>query len=158
MLILPNNKYNNNELRRAKLAYDFILRIGDVSYKSAAEMVQRGSMAEIGFTRADLINAQEIYGTPSAYVLGHGTNSTPVMNTQQVVPTEQSRPQALHVDLYFLFGQVFFLSISFLMGLIIVTHLGHWYYLHLHRVTTREVKRSSNNFFPKVPMNNAPTR
>jgi hypothetical protein len=81
-------------------------------------------MSEIGFTRADLINARSIYGTPPAYVLGHGTNKSSATNNQQVVPTEQSRPRALHVDLFFLFGQVFFLSISVLMGLIIVTHLG----------------------------------
>ena len=115
--------FSQKEIIKARLAYNFILRLGFVSYKSAAEMIQRGSMAEIGFTRADLVNAQIIYGTPPAYIMGHGTNKN-VRSTEQFVPTEQARPQHLQVDLFYIFGQVFFLSISVLMGLIIVLHLG----------------------------------
>ena len=47
--------------------------MGFISYKAAAEVIQRGSITDLGFTRADLVNAQDIYGTPAAYQLGHGT-------------------------------------------------------------------------------------
>ena len=116
--------YTKREITQAKLAYDFILRLGFISYKSAAEMIQRGSMADMGFTRADLVNAQNIYGTPSAYIMGHGTSKNISPTTQELVPTDRARPQQLQVDLFYIFGQVFFLSISVLMGLIIVSHLG----------------------------------
>ena len=105
-------------------------------------MIQRQSMAEIGFARADLINAQEIFGTPPAHVLGHGTNRTLRTDTQHIVPTEQSRPQALHVDLFFLFGQVFLLSISVLMELIKVTHLGPG----MDRSDTKAVTQKAKSF------------
>ena len=41
-----------------------------------------------------------------------------------MVPTDRARPQQLQVDLFYIFGQLFFLSISVLMGLIVVSHLG----------------------------------
>lgn len=42
--------------------------MGYVSYKSAAEMIQGGPGGlDAGFTSADLVNAQDIYGTPAAY-------------------------------------------------------------------------------------------
>ena len=118
------DKYSKRQLSQAQLAYDFILRMGYVSYKSAAEMVQRSSMAELGFTRADLVNAQAIFRTPAAYQLGHGTASASPTMSQERVPTEQATPQELQVDLFFIFGQVFLLSISVLLGLVIVSHLG----------------------------------
>jgi hypothetical protein len=40
--------------------------------RKAYEAVQRGSISNLGFTRADLVNAQDIYGTPAAYQLGLG--------------------------------------------------------------------------------------
>ena len=120
----PTSLYTKRELSQARLAYDFILRLGFVSYKGAAEMIQRGSMTDMGFTRADLVNAQVIYGTPAAYMMGHGTAKNIPTSAQQLVPTDRARPQQLHVDLFYLFGQVFLLSISVIMGLIIVSHLG----------------------------------
>ena len=116
--------YTKREITQAKLAYDFVLRLGFVSYKSAAEMIQRGSMADMGFTRADLVNAQLIYGTPAAYTMGHGTFKNIKTSAQELIPTDRSRPQQLQVDLFFIFGQAFLISISVLLGLIIVSHLG----------------------------------
>lgn len=66
-------KYSKRQLIAARKAYDFIIRMGFISYKAAAEVVQRGSITELGFTRADLVNAQDIYGSPAAYQLGHST-------------------------------------------------------------------------------------
>jgi hypothetical protein len=40
--------------------------MGIISYKAAAEVVQRGSISDLGFTRADHVN------TPAAYQLGQG--------------------------------------------------------------------------------------
>lgn len=124
MSTVSHSSYTKREIAQAKLAYDFILRMGFISYKSAAEMIQRASMAEMGFTRADLINAQLIYGTPPAYTMGHGTTKNVRTSTQELVPTDRARPQQLQVDLFYIFGQVFLLSISVIMGLIIVSHLG----------------------------------
>ena len=117
-------KYSARQLASARKAYEFITRMGYVSYKGAAEMVQRGCIKDIDFTRADLVNAQNIYGTPAANQLGQGTQRTTKSRDDDQVPVHESVAQELQVDLFFFLGNVFFLSISVLLGLIMVTHLG----------------------------------
>jgi Zinc knuckle len=118
------SKYSARQLSSAKQAYEFIQRMGFVSYKGAAEIIQRGSMKDIDFTRADLVNAQNIYGTPAAYQLGQGTQRTTKCREDDQIPLHESVSQELQVDIFYFLGQVFFLSISVLLGLVMVTHLG----------------------------------
>ena len=117
-------KYTKRQLTTARLAYDFIIRMGFISYKAAAEVVQRGSISDLGFTRADLVNAQDIYGTPAAYQLGQGISTPNKYITDDPIPIHESVAQELQVDIFFFLGQAFFISISILLGLIMVTHLG----------------------------------
>ena len=117
-------KYTARQLGRAQKAYEFIARLGYISYKGAAEIIQRGSMKDIDFTRADLVNAQNIYGTPAASQLGQGTQRTTKSRSDDQIPLHESVPQELQVDLFYFLGHVFLLSISVLLGLIMVTHLG----------------------------------
>ena len=88
-------RYGKRQLQNARKAYDFIVRMGFISYKSAAEVVQRGSMTELGFTRADLVNAQNIYGTPAAYQLGQGTQKSAQPSEDDPIPTHESVEQEL---------------------------------------------------------------
>jgi hypothetical protein len=89
--------------------------------KAAAEVVQRGSINGLGFTRADLVAAQDIYGLPAAYQQGHGTQRSLVgPREDEPIPLNESVEQELQVDLFFFLGHVFLLS----MGLIMVTQLG----------------------------------
>ena len=118
------SKYSKRQLQSARAAYDFIIKMGFISYKAAAEVVQRGSITHLGFTRADLVNAQDIYGTPAAYQLGQGTHKTLKHSTDDPIPMHESVEQELQVDLFYFLGNVFFLSISVLLGLIMITHLG----------------------------------
>ena len=104
--------FSKRQVTQARKAYDFIHRLGFVSYKDASEVVQRSSLSDLGFTRENLVTAQYIYGAPAAYQLGHGTTATAVTNTQPLIPTDHAQPQDLEVDLFFLFSQVFFISIS----------------------------------------------
>ena len=63
-------KYTARQLGRAGKAYEFVARMGYISYKGASDIIHRGSMKDIIFTRADLVNAQNIYSTPAASQLG----------------------------------------------------------------------------------------
>ena len=117
-------RYSKRQLLAARKAYDFIIRMGFISYKAAAEVVQRGSMKDLGFTRADLVHAQDIYGSPAAYQLGQGTQKAVTPGEDDPIPLHESVDQELQVGLFFFLGQVFFVSISVLLGLIMVTHLG----------------------------------
>ena len=108
----------------ATAAYEFIGRLGYISYSKAAEAIQHGTIANLGFTRADLVNAQQLYGYPAAYQLGHGTQHAKAAGELTLLPIKESPAQELQIDTFFFLGNVFFLSISVLLGLIIVTHLG----------------------------------
>ena len=77
--------YSKKQIDMTRQAYKFIMRMGYISYKSAAEMIQRSSISGIGFTRADLVTAQEISGTPAAYQLGHGTNHSILTSVQEPI-------------------------------------------------------------------------
>lgn len=81
-------------------------------------------MTNLPFTRADLVIAQDIYGTPAAYQLGQGVQQTVKTRETDRIPLHQSVQQELQVDLFYFLGQTFFLSISVILGLIMVTHLG----------------------------------
>jgi hypothetical protein len=117
-------KYSKRQLLAARKAYDFIIRMEFISYKAAAQVIQRGSITQLGFTRADLVNAQDIYGSPAAYQLGHGTQKSKTPYDDDRIRLHESVEQELQVDIFFFLGQVFLLSISVLLGLIMVTHLG----------------------------------
>ena len=80
-------------------------------------------MKEIGFTRSDLVNAQDIYGTPAAYQLSQGTQQATKCRDNDMIPINQSVKQDLQVDLFYYLGLAFLLSISVLVGLIMVSHL-----------------------------------
>ena len=117
-------KYSAKQRADSRLAYEFIQRMGYISYKAAAEIIQRGSMKDIPFTRSDLVIAQDIYGTPAAYQLGQGTHLKTKTRSDDRIPLHESVAQELQVDLFYFLGQTFFLSISVILGLIMVTHLG----------------------------------
>ena len=117
-------RYSRKQLNAARVAYEFMQRMGYISYKAAAEIVQRGSMKELGFVRSDLVNAQDIYGTPAAYQLGQGTQRAERCQENDQIPVHQSVNQELQVDLFYFLAQVFFLNISVLLGLNMVSHLG----------------------------------
>ena len=123
-VVKRSSNYTAKQLASAREAYEFITRMGFVSYKSAAEIIQRGSMKDINFNRSDLVNAQIIYGTPAAYQLGQGTQKNEKCRQDDQIPLHESVSQELQVDIFFFLGQVFFLSISVLLGLVMVTHLG----------------------------------
>ena len=59
-------------------------------------------MTELGFTRADLVNAQDIYGTPAAYQLGQSTQKSAQPSEDDPIPTHESVEQELQIDIFYL--------------------------------------------------------
>ena len=62
--------------------------------------------------------------SPQGYIGYTGYTVYGYTMPKPLIPTERAQPQDLGVDLFFFFSQVFFISISVQMGLIMVTHLG----------------------------------
>ena len=117
------------EYHRAKKALQFMERLGLISYKAAAEVVRRSSIATIGFTWADLVACQDIYGRSAAYQVGHGTQRNIRPGDDDPIPVHEAVDQELRIDSFFMFGQVHFVSILTLMGLIMKMHLGPFHAL-----------------------------
>jgi hypothetical protein len=118
------SRYNKRQIDGAKRALQFMERLGFVSCKAAAEVVRLSSIANIGFTRADLVACQDIYVRSAAYQMGHGTQRNIKPGDDDPIPVHEAVHQELQIDTFFMFGQVFLISISTLMGLIMTTHLG----------------------------------
>ena len=128
------SRYNSKEIRGARREYEFMERLGFVLYKAAAEVVRRSSIADLKFTRADLVVCQDIYGRSAAYQLGHGTQRSIAPGEDDPIPRHESVDQEIQIDTFFLFGQVFFSSILVLMGIIMTTHLGPF---HSHNTKSK---------------------
>ena len=71
-----------------------------------------------------VVNAQHIYGTPAAYQLGQGTQRKAHNRDHDLIPIHEAVDQELQADLFSFLGQVFLLTISVVLGLIMVTHLS----------------------------------
>ena len=56
--------------------------------------------------------------------MGQGTQKIDKCSENEQIPVHESVSQELQVDVFYFLGQVFFLSISVLLGLVMVTHLG----------------------------------
>ena len=119
-----SSRFSKAQIQGARRAYDFLERVAFVSYKGAEQIVQRGSISGIGFNRTDLVNCQEIYGRPAAYIRGHGTNKVVTPGTDDPIPQHESVQQELQADVFYIFGQAFLLTVSVIMGLLMITHLG----------------------------------
>lgn len=112
-------RYNKKQIDGARKAYDFIERLGFISYKAATEVLRRSSIGQLGFSRADLVNCQDFYGRTAAYLMGHGTQKSTVPGEDDPIPTHESVDQELQINCFFMFGQIFFISISVLEHLIV---------------------------------------
>ena len=83
------------EREGALRAYEFIIKMGFVSYQKAAEAVQRGSIEGLGFTRGDLVHAQRTYGYPAAFQLGHGTQKAKTAGSINLLSIQECEAQEL---------------------------------------------------------------
>ena len=98
------SRYNKRQIDGAKRAFQFMERLGFISYKAAAEVVRRSSIANIGFTRADLVACQDIYGRSVAYQMGHGTQRNIKPGEDDPIPLHEAVDQELQIDTFFMFG------------------------------------------------------
>lgn len=119
-----SSRFTKTQIQGARRAYEFLERVAFVSYKGEEQIIQRGSISGIGINRTDLVNSQEIYGRPSAYIRGHGTHKTVTPGADDPIPRHESVNQELQADVFYIFGQAFLLTVSVIMGLLMITHLG----------------------------------
>lgn len=114
--------YTKNELKRAKLAKEFVEKAGYPSERFAIEMVSSGSIAKLPFSSADVRRCFEIYGPFPAFVRGRKTSKS--VKRTEVDPhlkTGCDSVQTMYSDILTLKGQNFLYSLAEPLGLNLTT-------------------------------------
>jgi hypothetical protein len=123
-------RYSSDQIKRATEFRELTMRLAyptDENLLSILRTSERESGSTI-FNKSDVINALDIYGKSLGSLRGKSTRRqiaipTPTTGAPQL-PISQ-RSITLHVDLFFVLGSIFLLSVSDPIALRMVTHLGH---------------------------------
>ena len=116
--------FTRREVNAAKQAREMMRRMGYVSLKDQAAMIKHGAIINCPVTQSDVYRAHQIYGSDVASLKGK-TKATPSHIVKiEHVPRSLETNQTLHVDVIFIEGDPYLLSVSTPLGLTMATHLG----------------------------------
>jgi hypothetical protein len=87
------------------------------------------------------VACQDIYRRSAADQVGHGTQRNIRPGDDDPIPVKEAVDQELQIDTFFMFGQVFFVSLLTLMGLIMTHASAH----STHQPTAR------NQYSQRIP-------
>jgi hypothetical protein len=117
--------YTKQEVERARLAGIFIRRLGFPSVPMLIQMIERGVMNNCPVTADDILRCVKISDKAFiSYLKGKTVHKSVVFDKPVTVPRLIDKEQILYVDILFVAGIAFLLSISKPMNLLIVTVLG----------------------------------
>ena len=103
---------------------EMMRRLGFVSMKDQAAMLKYGAIINCPVTPADVYRAQRIYGTDIA-TLKRKTEASPSRIIKiEPVPCLMQSTLTLFVDIIFVEGDSYLLSVSKPLGLTMANHLG----------------------------------
>ena len=122
--VLHTEGVSQRNLHTARAAYDLMPRLAWPSYGKLASLVASATMKDIEVTHRDVALAQKLFGPPIPLLLGAGTQAKTRAPQDDEIPVQVAQNDKLDCDLFFVSGQVFFLSVSHNMCMIMVTHLG----------------------------------
>lgn len=115
--------YTKRELAAARQAKDLSKRLGYPSMQDLKQMLSTGSLVNCPITHHDIDRAIHIYGPDIAAVKGKTKstkpNTAPVVHTPRPVLSEQT----LHVDIMFIDGEPYMISVSTPMGMTMVSKM-----------------------------------
>jgi hypothetical protein len=113
--------FTKREIKLAEEARDLQIRLGYPSVYEMAKLIRDGKIQEVSIN--DLDNAFKIWGKDLGSLKGKTTRKTPsTINIEGVQPMIE-RNIILCVDIFFISGIPFLLSISRRLQLLVVTHL-----------------------------------
>jgi len=117
-------RYTKREVARARLARIYSKRLGYPSDKYFGEMLKRGVLTECPITLHDIERARLIYGKDIAELKGKSKRVKPLQVRIERLPRSLHAEQQLHVDILFIDGEAFLMSVSKPLGLVMVHRLG----------------------------------
>ena len=121
---IKNNEigYSKLQLAQARLAVLMRRRLG---YPSPVQFLKQvGSMADSTITPHDAARCLQIYGKGVYYLKGKETKRPIFFTEPEEIPRVIDKVQTLYMDIVFIFGLAFLISVSSPMDLTIVNPLG----------------------------------
>jgi hypothetical protein len=106
------NKYSRREIQRAESARELQRKFFYLSDGSLMDLLRRGKIKNTEVTSRDIAVAMDIWGPSLGVLKGKSTSSKgkPII-TGERIRTEQRKQQTLHVDLMYVNGLAFLVSI-----------------------------------------------
>ena len=112
------------QVRDAKVARELMRRLGYVSAKDEAAMLNSGAILNCPVTAADVYRATRIYGKDIATLKGKTVASPSKTVKVEYIPRPVSSTLTLHVDIMFIENDPYLISVSTPLLLTMVNHLG----------------------------------
>jgi hypothetical protein len=124
---VENNKklYNHRQIADADKARKFQHDMGYLPTQTLTKMILDGGVKNIPVTAHDLLRADNIYGRAVASFKGKTRTMKNDRIQTEPIPREISTNQKLHVDLMYVEGVAFLISVAEPAGLTGCTHLGY---------------------------------
>ena len=112
------------EVTSARRAGNFLALLGYPSIARAVEAIKAGAFTDLDFTISDLHRFVRIYGPVIAALKGKTRTYKPEIIPFEPVPRTVQEGQQLHLDLMFVEGDPYLISVSKPLSLGMITHLG----------------------------------
>ena len=114
--------YSKREVTRAREARQLIENAGHVSQRDALEIVRGGNVQDVHVTADDVMRSFDIYGQSTAYVQGRTTAQKQAsLHVDKSLRDSFKNEQDLHSDIMWANEQIYFISLSVNIGLMMCT-------------------------------------
>lgn len=115
--------FTKREVDAARRAKRFIQELGYPSVADAIRMIQTGSITNAPVTAADIYRSYKIYGPDIASLKGKTKRARPSLVKVEHVPKPVVSDIILHVDLMFVKGEPYLVSVGMPLGLTMASYL-----------------------------------
>jgi len=117
--------YSKRDVANAQKARDLMKKLGYPSVQSLVKLIKAGGILNCPVTIHDLYRAHSIWGPDLASLKGKTKSSKADSVKVEYVPRPTDAEQTLHIDIMFVEGVAYLVSVSTPLGLTLVNHLGN---------------------------------
>ena len=117
--------YSKRDVANAQKARDLMKKLGYPSVQSMVKLIKAGGILNCPVTIHDLYRAHSIWGPDLASLKGKTKTSKTDPVKVEYIPRSMDAEQTLHIDIMFVEGVAYLVSVSTPLGLTLVNHLGH---------------------------------
>jgi len=116
--------YTKRQVGDAERAKELIRKLGYPSIQSLVKLIKAGGILNCPVTIHDVYRAHSIWGPDIASLKGKTKSSASRVVTVEHVPKPVDEEQSLHIDIMFVEGAAYLVSVSTPLGLTLANHLG----------------------------------